>query len=643
MKSILLIGTTIISTVTATLPLKNFPGKGRKLKTYDRFDATSASHGDVTGGGADCHFSTLNDLLPQDTIQTFSADKKSNYAGGFATVIQLSNKQGYAYWMRTSSTIGDVDVASWVAVDSDSSGVMCKEYEDHEMNAKGTSEHDSWCGEQGNGIHQTTTGDFAAHAGLHSDPMKINNVKFTPDTTLTTGLCTRTTTTKLQGVGILGGSTCTPLLQYNGDGSTALTNSPIPGAPFSGNPNGIFTVTRSCTSALSGGALSQSVTTCTDVIGAEIYDIAIASTCSESGTAGQSRQADTADGKYTGRGAKVVEEAFVWFRYTRGKYTITFNQGGTTGGLSLADQSQDGTKGSINHWLGDILFVRPRQVAQQTAITNTMEELPLYVTGADAKVEFSSTDDSGNASPGFAGKCTSSSGQAEIGSEGDNTVGAEFQCKAKITATVSLADAGQTSCSPKAYIKTSLVQFARIHAGHVEEGANATIKSSNHAQGFEELTGGAAMKYACSALNRGVGLVNGEVGCSVNPTDAAASGAGEWNCIDDCKTGNPFHLLEYREKISFVSSPTDDGVQIVGDAKALQNPFLDGDAIPYTYVIGYVDFGFGCWGTETDDQILDHYNSRRLAGSKLTPQTWETRSMMILAGGHPVDVQKKLN
>lgn len=641
MKSILLIGSTIVSTVTATLPLKNFPVNGRELKAYDRAVATSATGAnDVQGdpGGTLCSFSTLHDLLPSDTIKTFDVGNHQNYAGGFATIIQLSGKDGYSYYMRSSEEGPGSN--TWYDVDKDSSGVMCKEYEDMLMSEQSSppTAQSSWCGEEGNGIHQVGDNFLAHNADADgssiSKDMTVNSKTFKPDAFSGNGLCDPNTISSLRTKNILGGSTCTPILVYSGEGVSS-PSTPV----FSGHPNGIFQTSRTC--SLDSQTNSQPWH-CTDTVNSVIYDIAIASLCGHSGD---------------------LSDAFVWFRYERPAYQITFNDGGAApGGLSLADQSNDGSAGSINHWLGDILFVQPRVPAQHTFANAepVLTELPLYVSSANAKVEFSSDDGHGNEYPGFAGRCTTAATDELIGTEADadntNPTSAEYNCKARIEATVVLVDSGETSCTPHAYIKTSLVQFARIHEGHVEEGKNATIKSDGHAQGFTEFTGGAAMKYACSALNKNDGLnADNEVVCTTKPTDGDASLDDEWNCIDDCSVGNPFALLEYRERHELMADS--DTVSIEGVKTKLRQPTINGDAIPYTYVIGYVDLGFGCWESSVDDEdlleydhgnrrLVDHDNrrlvgdNRRLGGSKVNPRTWERRTLMIFAGGHAVDVPK---
>jgi len=598
MKSTLLIGTSLFAAANALLPLKNFPVKGRNTADFDKTNVANPS----------CAFATLTQLLPAKTIDTYyaSADQDLGYIGGLATRIQLSDYSGYNYYMRgeTSTNLikGNINGGWGAAIPlSKRTGVQCIEFEEHTLSH--LQRGDAFCGRASSGIrmHGTTPSyikggdDSAGHDFAVSESVRFSVLDNATD------LCA--SATYMGPDGIFADSSCSPVSSYT-------LNQPT------NTPNGISLVIRSCTDNSQG-------TTCTDTIGSQTFDVAIASTCGVSGGA---------NGATFSIGS--VEEAFVWYRYERPEYTITTTTSPTSAHPVIISPSTG--PNSVNHWLGDVLFVQPKQVVYAPSTSSSLDVTPLYVTSATASVSFGSTKN-GNEVDEDVAVCAISQGVDDGFNElNDAAQTISARCTAELDASVQLNANTLTGCNPGAFLRSSLVQFARIHNTHVEVGTNATAYQGSHILGYQMESNGAAAKYAAIA---------GLTGNGNTKTD-------EWQCeeTDKCETGNPFVVLHYGEHADMYHTDVEDqengnverlSVSTSSGRKLFINPATLGDgdaAVAYTYIIGYVDFGFGCFQESGiyATTLIDHGGSRRLGAT--APQKWETHSQMIFAGGHHVDI-----
>jgi len=629
-----LIFLTSIAAAEAALPLKNFPGNKRRLV---KFDPTTAT---VT----DCSFSTLGDLLPDDTVEyaIFDTVKDKGYIGGVATRIQLSGKNGYNYYMRGSGE------SLFKKFQTTFSYVQCHEIEDGEFdpdertNNAGKIEA-AHCGMKDSGIRKlsTNTNDVTGgDNGKNGIDMKLE-----------------TNDALFKGYSVDGGICKSDFVMKASDDSThqviarsscdAISGKPtIPDATYA---NGISIVTKVCgVDADSGGDFSG--TGCIVTIGEETIDIAIASKCGANGGRHQRAIGD-------------VSEAFVWYRTTRPavKYTIKSNDDDFGQVVSIDANGQQ-----VNNWIGDILFTRPPHINPATDFAGSDEDVfvnPSYVKRADSFVTFASnptnvqTGATAGGTPGdtatsydglYTNRCsvadpgTYNSINDFTGSQNAITAG-RWNCKAKLEATVTLVNKFVGACTPGAFLKSSLVQFARIHKTHMEVGTNVTKFASTNSMvhetlGYHNRFNGAAEKYALIAMNQTT-LANGE------------SKTSEWQCETDdkCEKGNPFVLLQYNEDAGiWTTNLNSDGeftVQTDSGFRNLIDPgtvFKDAAgeqnlaAIAYTYVIGYVDFGYGCFKTTTTAaNLVDEAKTRRLA---VEPEEWEVHSQITFAGGHHIDI-----
>ena len=184
----------------------------------------------------------------------------------------------------------------------------------------------------------------------------------------------------------------------------------------------------------------------------------------------------------------------------------------------------------------------------------------------------------------------------------------------------------------------------------MEVGTNVTKFASGNSMlhqtlGYYNRFNGAAEKYALIAMNQ-------------STLPAAAAMTSEWQCdaVDKCKTGNPFVLLQYNEDAGIWDSnmAATNGEFTVETTSGFQNLIDPGTvykdaaeqnlaAIAYTYVIGYVDFGYGCFNVDTTAaDLIDEAKARRLAVEPrrlaVEPEEWKVHSQITFAGGHHIDI-----
>jgi hypothetical protein len=621
-----LIFLTSIAAAEAALPLKNFPGNKRGLVAFTPPATASTTLGD-------CSFSTLGDLLPDDTVEydVFGDDIAAGYIGGIATRIQLSNKDGYKYYMRGS----DADLFSEFA--KNFAYVQCAEIEDGELTptertkTTTTINDRAHCGFGDVGIRKLGNVDSVIYGGsdttgtnmaLDSDPGLFNTYY------VSGGLCKATDMKNGAGTThqIIATSSCTDVGKYA-----------IADATYA---NGISKVTKSCETT--AGTTDPSVSTfgdgCTVTIGSETIDVAIASKCGNDG--GRDEYSRTIGS---------VEEAFVWYRSTRPQVVYTIKPDPTDKDLKIVTFDAPGEQ--VNNWIGDILFTRPPKTKTNTISPNPVLATPSYVSAASSSVTFSSnTAGPSGSSIAKANRCSIADSAAYNGinshfGTNENIDPGHWKCQAKLDASVTLVNKVVGGCTPGAFLKSSLVQFARIHKTHIEVGTNAT-KFANDSTllhttlGYHNRFNGAAQKYAEIAMGPG------------NIANQASMLTWQCETNDECKTGNPFVLLQYNEKAG-IWDPTlaaNNGTFTVFTASGYQDLKDPGTvyaatpsdtdtvaAIAYTYVIGYVDFGYGCFkATISKSELNDETKfTRRLAAE---PEEWEVHSQITFAGGHHIDL-----
>lgn len=605
MKTAFLLGTSISTTMAATgLPLKNFPGVGRGLAAYDQSKVLTN----------ECQFATLGELLPPDTVEVYEAEKDLdlNYIGGIATRVQLSDKTGYNYFMRSNLNVGDL-TNTWIEYDQNAAGVWCEEIEENQLTSgeRGL----RYCGRHGAGIH-SSGGKFYSGDDINGVAMDLSGVALASGIDNSDDICNPATlfVGTDQAASIFTASTCNSITDYSLEEVSPH--------------NGISSVTRTCTTG-------QSTTSCTTTIGGRTIDLAIASTCGVARTPGAVRIGH-------------VDQAFVWYRYVRPPHTIVTT---TTPNGDVSVELGGGTN-AANEWIGDILYTQPQMAVIDQHLGAAFDVTALYVSSATASVTFSDAQDST-----FSYRCSVSQADgSSFGSLDDATSAAQdptvaeplYDCTAQLVASAELSASAMTGCNPGAYFKSSLVQFAKLHTNHVEEGVNHTATgfatatgvayNNGIVAGYKTVMGGAAAKYAVAA--------------GLTQTPASASGDAKnkkdvWQCVVDCVTGNPFVVLSYNEDADIYdpesASPGTNGdstrltigtdstaVELV-DPKTLNSG--NDAAVAYTYVIGYVDLGYGCFH---EDAAASDMPTRRLGHAK--PQTWELASQMIFAGGHHVNV-----
>lgn len=617
-----LIFLTSIAAAEAALPLKNFPGNKRGLVAFTPPATASTTLGD-------CSFSTLGNLLPDDTVEydVFGDDLAAGYIGGIATRIQLSNKDGYKYYMRGSAQ------NLFSEFSKDFAYVQCAEIEDGELtDAERTSitsgtDH-AHCGVGDVGIRKVGNADSVIYGGsdttgtdmqLDSDPGLFNTYA------VDGGLCKATDMKNDAGTThqIIATSSCTDVGTYA-----------IADATYA---NGISKVTKSCSTTV--GSIDPSVSAvedgCTVTIGSETIDVAIASKCGNNG--GRT--------EYT-RTIGSVEEAFVWYRSTRPQVVYTIKPDPADKDLKIVTFDAPGLQ--VNNWIGDILFTRPPKTIDPPIDPKEVLATPSYVSAASSSVTFSSNTAGTGSIIAEANRCSIADSATynainnHFGTE--NIDPGHWKCQAKLDASVTLVNKVVGGCTPGAFLKSSLVQFARIHQTHIEVGTNATKFDDNSpllhtTLGYHNRFNGAAQKYAAIAMGTG--------------NIANQSSKLTWQCETDdkCETGNPFVLLQYNEDAGIWDSSmaandgkftvtTASGYQSLKDPGTVYTQTSSNDdfaAIAYTYVIGYVDFGYGCFKANIQKSELNDETqfTRRLAAE---PEEWEVHSQITFAGGHHIDL-----